>query len=39
VDPQHPHGAEGTGYTFAPLQYLPAAEIGAPVQCQMSRPL
>ncbi len=38
VDPQHPRGAEGTGYTFAPLQFMPASEISAPVQCQMLRP-
>ena len=38
VDAAHPRSAEETGYTFAPLQYLDAAQISGPTSCQMQRP-
>jgi len=38
VDAAHPRSAEGTGYTFAPLQYLDPSRISGPTRCQMLRP-
>lgn len=38
VDAKHPRSAEETGYTFAPVQYLAAAQISGPTRCQMQRP-
>ena len=33
-----PYSVEGTGYTFAPLQYLPAQVASRPTRCDMARP-
>ena len=38
VSARFPLGAEATAYTFAPVQYLDGAQIGAPSRCQMQRP-
>lgn len=38
VDATHPRSAEETGYTFAPVQYMDAAQISGPTSCQMQRP-
>lgn len=38
VDARFPHSAEDTGYTFAPVRYLDAAQIASPPQCRMQRP-
>lgn len=38
VSSAFPVAAEGTGYTFAPVQYFDAADISAPVVCRMRRP-
>jgi branched-chain amino acid transport system substrate-binding protein len=38
VDAKYPRSAEGTGYTFAPVQYLPAAQISGASRCQMQIP-
>ena len=38
VDATHPRSAEETGYTFAPVQYMDAAQISGPTRCQMQRP-
>ncbi|MDO9149055.1 MAG: branched-chain amino acid ABC transporter substrate-binding protein [Hydrogenophaga sp.] len=38
VDAAHPRSAEETGYTFAPVQYMAAAQISGPTSCQMQRP-
>lgn len=38
VDAAFPRGAEGTGYTFAPVQFMDAAGISGPTSCQMQRP-
>lgn len=38
VDARYPRSAENTGYTFAPLKYMDAAELRSPVHCQMQRP-
>lgn len=38
TDARHPLGAEGTAYTFAPVQFLPASRISGATRCQMRRP-
>jgi len=38
VDQRYPRDAEGTGYTFVPVQYLSGADLATPVRCQMQRP-
>jgi branched-chain amino acid transport system substrate-binding protein len=38
VDDRHPVDAEGTGYTFAPLQYIGAPVLSQPVRCNLPRP-
>jgi len=38
VDAVFPRGAEGTGHTFAPVQFLPGSEITGSTRCQMQRP-
>lgn len=38
VDRQHPRDAEGTGYTFAPVKFIPGSSLSTPVRCQMQRP-
>lgn len=38
VDAKHPRSAGGTGYTFAPVQYWPAAQISGATRCQMQGP-
>ncbi|MEZ5645198.1 MAG: ABC transporter substrate-binding protein [Burkholderiaceae bacterium] len=38
VDERNPRDAEGTGFTFAPLHYIPGADLATPVRCQMHRP-
>lgn len=38
VDARHPVDAEGTGYTFAPLQHIGAPVLSQPVRCNMPRP-
>lgn len=38
VDQRHPRDAEGTGYTFAPLQFYPGSDLAGPSRCQMRRP-
>ena len=37
VSPQNPRGAEGTGYTFAPVRFFDAAQLASPSRCQMPR--
>ncbi len=38
VDARYPLDLEGTGYTFAPVQYVSGADLATPVRCQMQRP-
>jgi branched-chain amino acid transport system substrate-binding protein len=38
VDARHPRGAEGTGYTFAPVRFMEGADLRSPVRCEMVRP-
>ena len=38
VDARYPVSAEGTGHTFAPLQYVDARVLSQPVRCNMPRP-
>ena len=38
VDARYPVGAEGTGHTFAPLQYIAAPVLSQPVRCNLPRP-
>jgi branched-chain amino acid transport system substrate-binding protein len=38
VDAVYPVGAEGTGHTFAPLQYIAAPVLSQPVRCNLPRP-
>lgn len=38
VSRAYPVGAEGTGYTFAPVRYFEAAEISSIPACHMQRP-
>jgi len=38
VGAPHERSAEGTGYTFAPVQYMEASRISVPTRCQMQRP-
>lgn len=37
VDQRYPRDAEGTGYTFAPVRFIPGADLATPVRCQMQR--
>lgn len=37
IDARHPRDAEGTGYTFAPVQLFSAAELAQPPACDMPR--
>ncbi|MFT4268609.1 MAG: branched-chain amino acid ABC transporter substrate-binding protein [Xenophilus sp.] len=38
VDAKNPYSVENTGYTFAPVTALTAAEAAAPTTCKMKRP-
>ncbi|MDP2418324.1 MAG: ABC transporter substrate-binding protein [Hydrogenophaga sp.] len=38
VGAPHERSAEGTGYTFAPVQFMDASRISVPTRCQMQRP-
>jgi branched-chain amino acid transport system substrate-binding protein len=37
TDARHPRAAEGTGFTFVPVQFLPAGELAMPASCDMPR--
>ncbi|MEX1165894.1 MAG: ABC transporter substrate-binding protein [Hydrogenophaga sp.] len=38
IDKAHPVSAEETGFTFAPVRYFEAGELGSTLRCQMHRP-
>lgn len=38
VSEKYPYSVENTGYTFAPVSYIPLADASTPTSCKMKRP-